>query len=415
MQIDYDHTILEHFIPVAYEELCSDLIRHLQLDASSYLKMAQALRRCYHHRFYDELMQLKTRYRPFNPDSDLISRHTYNTAEYGALKMELVDAVIPLLQRANYEELTQQTLHAAMNKTSPYGVEVSVDFDDFEEILLFFRGEAHRYDEKRHWRSLYLKKERIRVDVYRRLFLLLKPKRLEERAKEIARHQGRDVERVKRTLCKHNVVLLEEEPRERIYMKLFKDIPHADLEMLFPNTRVKMTLKDKLKIGITGGGGTIGGLATFMGKLGTMMDPLSLLAAVGAFGGVLWRQIKTVLTHRTRYMARLAKNLYFYNLDNNIGVVTHLVDMAESEESKEALMAYLFLSQDTPPTDAEALDEAIETYMRETYKVPMNFEVNAGVQKLVELGLVQRNGTGIHAVSIADALIQLNRVNAVSS
>ncbi|RUM63253.1 MAG: hypothetical protein DSZ03_05480 [Sulfurimonas sp.] len=414
MQLAYDHTVLEHFIPVAYEELAHDLIHHLKLDESDYMRMAHALRRYYHHHFYSELVRLKTLYRPFNPDSDLLSRQTYSAREYGALKGALVAAVTPLLEYANYEELTPEVLHAAMNKTSPYGVEVSVDFDDFEEILLFYRGEAHRYDEKRHWRSLYLKKERIRVDVYRRLFLLLKPKQLEDRAREIASREGRRIESVRASLRKNNVVLLEEERQERIYMKLFKDIPHADLEMLFPNTKVKMTLKDKLKIGITGGGGTIGALATLIGKLGTMMEPLSLLAAVGAFGGVLWRQIKTVFTHRTRYMAQLAKNLYFYNLDNNIGVVTHLVDMAESEESKEALLSYLFLSKSPQPLPRRALDEAIETYMMNTYNLPMNFEVDAGVRKLLELGLVHESEAGLRVEHPGEALKRLHELNAAS-
>ncbi len=412
MQICYDNTVLEHFIPVAYEELFDDLVRHFECDAATYTPLAEALRLLYHHRFYSELIRLKALYRPFNPDSDLISLKRYTPAEHTALREELVAAVRPLLERANYEELTQQSLHAAMNKTSPYGVEVSVDFDDFEEMVLFFRGEAHRYDEKRHWRSLYLKKERIRVDIYRRLFILLKPKRLEARAQEIAHKEGRRVERVMAELRKENEVLLDDDRSERIYMKLFKDIPHADLEMLFPNTKVKMTLKDKLKIGVTGGGGTIGGLATLMTKLGTLMEPLSLIAAVGAFGGVLWRQVKTVFTHRTRYMARLAQNLYFYNLDNNIGVVTHLVDMAEGEESKEALLTYLFLEQSEQPLSRAALDEAIEAYMLHTYKTSVNFEIEAGIEKLLELGLVRENEQRLEALNVTDALARLKTLNA---
>ncbi len=413
MQIYYDNTVLEHFIPVAYEELFDDLVDHFKLESATYAPFSDALRLLFHHRFYTKLTALKARYRPFNPDSDLISLRQYTSSEYARLQEELIASVTPLLERANYEELTYENLHAAMNRTSPYGVEVSVDFEDFEEMLLFFRGEAHRYDERRSWRSLYLKKERIRVDVYRRLFILLKPKRLEVRAQEIAAKEGRSVTRVLASLRKKNDVLLDADGSECIYMKLFKDIPHADLEMLFPNTQVKMTLKDKLKIAVTGGGGTIGGLATFMTKLGTLMDPLSLVAAVGAFGGVLWRQVKTVFTHRTRYMARLAQNLYFYNLDNNIGVVTHLVDMAESEESKEALLAYFFIFQSVQPLCRDALDKSIEAYMRSTYGIAVDFEVEAGVAKLLELGLVTEAEQCLQALNVADALVRLKELNAV--
>ncbi len=306
MTICYDSETLERFIPVAYEEILEKVLEQTPLDASACRRMATALRSWYHEQFYEELRDLKRCYRPFNPDSDLISLQHYSQAEYSSLKHALVTSITPLLSRANYEALTQETLHEAMNKTSPYGVEVSVDFEDFEEIALFVRGEAHRYDTRRTWRSLYWKQERIRVDVYRRLFILLKPKRLQQRAQEIAVRDGRSVKQVAKQLQKKNHVLLDDASHERIYMKLFKDIPHADLEMLFPNTVVKMTLRDKLKLGITGGGGTIGGAVTLMGKIGAMAEPLSLLAAMGAFGGVLWRQVKSVFTHRTRYMATLA-------------------------------------------------------------------------------------------------------------
>ena len=42
-------------------------------------------------------------------------------------------------------------------------------------------------------------------------------------------------------------------------------------------------------------------------------------------------------------MKALADSLYFKNLDNNAGVFHHLVDAAEEEEFKEAVLAYYFL------------------------------------------------------------------------
>ena len=42
-------------------------------------------------------------------------------------------------------------------------------------------------------------------------------------------------------------------------------------------------------------------------------------------------------------MKALSDNLYFKNLDNNAGVFYHLIDAAEEEEFKEAVLAYYFL------------------------------------------------------------------------
>lgn len=409
MSISFNNEILERFIPVAFDELFERGIKDLEVsEKSEYKTFASLLRSFYHAKFHYELLELKSLYLPFNPDADTLTLKTYSFDAYETIKAKLLSKIRPLLNHANYEELTQEALSKAMNDISPYGVEVNVDFDDFEEIVLFIRGEAKREEERRTLRSLYLNKERFSVKVYRRLFLLIKPKTVQKRAEEILQKEGGDIEKIKKRLRKSTPVLIENSTNERIYLKLFKDIPQADLEMLFPNTKVKISMHDKIKIGVTSGGGTAGGIFTFISKLSAAIDPLSFLIALGAFGGVLWRQIKTIFTHQTRYMAALAKNLYFYNLDNNAGVLSYMIDMAEAEESKEALLAYLFLSASDRVINRKELDEKIETYMLKKYKVPMDFEVDDGIKKLLELGIVSESEEGLHVKSIDEAISYLN-------
>lgn len=406
----FDNEIAEHFIPVAYDELFDDAMKYFaarQDNIEEYRRFSLLLQQIYHARFFTDLQQLKRLYLPFNPDADTLTRLHYTPDEYEAMKVSLTEQIHPLLDDANYEELTEEALNKAMARTSPYGVEVSVDFGDFDDISLFYRGEAYKYEDKRRWQTLFLRKESIRVNIYRRLFLLLKPKTLMQRAGEIAREDGKDLEKVIRQLRRENRILIESEKSERIFIKLFKDIPHPDLEMLFPNTKVRMTMYDKLKIGVTGGGGAIGGAITLIGKIGSVIEPFSFIMAVGAFAGVLWRQIKTVFTHRTRYMAALAKNLYYYNLDNNVGALTYMIDMAEREESKEALLAYIFIVENNGVFKRKDLDKAIETHMLAIYGLPMDFEVNDGVAKLLELKLIEEKETRLHAVSPNEAISRL--------
>ena len=48
---------------------------------------------------------------------------------------------------------------------------------------------------------------------------------------------------------------LPDDPKgQYVYMRLFKDIPQEDLEMMFPNTQVQLRLFDKIKLGVTAGG-----------------------------------------------------------------------------------------------------------------------------------------------------------------
>jgi len=183
------------------------------------------------------------------------------------------------------------------------------------------------------------------------------------------------------------------------------------LEMLFPNTKVKMTLFDKVKLGVLGGGGTVGGGSTLIAKLSAAaIDPISALMALGAFGGILWRQVKEVFTRRTHYMAQLAKNLYFHNLDNNAGALNYMIDMAGEEESKEALLVYLFLSQNANDMNKEKLDSAIEIYVSETYGIEMDFEVDDGLDKLRSLGILIEE-SGVLKVTDTTKALQLLDTN----
>ncbi|MEA2028424.1 MAG: DUF3754 domain-containing protein [Campylobacterota bacterium] len=204
---------------------------------------------------------------------------------------------------------------------------------------------------------------------------------------------------------KNNPLLITDEANRNIYIKLFKNIPHADLEMLFPNTKVRMTLFDKIKLAVLGGGGTIGGGSTLVTKLGAAaLDPIAALGAIGAFMGILWRQVKEVFFRRTHYMAKLSERLYFHNLDNNEGALNYMVNMAVQEESKEALFVYLFLTHQQEAITLKELDHAIEAYVRQYYDMELDFEVTDGVNGVRDLGLLIEDGDKISVLEVSQAI-----------
>ena len=108
-----------------------------------------------------------------------------------------------------------------------------------------------------------------------------------------------------------------------------------------------------------------------------------------AFGGYLVRQFSKFKNRKIQFMKALSENLYFRNLDNDAGVFHHLLDAAEEEETKEALLAYHFLrTAGTPLTPAE-LDGRIEDWFARRWDATLNFEVDDGVDKLRRLRLVR--------------------------
>lgn len=402
-QIDYQQDLLERFIPVNLDELIALLLEREELkklDPSAFQRFCSHYRMLYSAQSLPNYQALSRYYAPFNPDNDNLSRQAYTDTEKAALQAQLLKKLSALLNDANYEVLTQKQLNTALQETSPYGVEVSVDFDEFAEILLFYRGSAIHQKQKREWKTLFLKKKVIDVKIYTRLFILLKPKTLKQQALELVGEKNIPLQKAERLIERKRLQSNVED--DKIYIKLFKNIPRSDLEMLFPNTKVKMRLFDKLKLGITGGGGTVGGAMTIASKLTAAMDPIAMATAVFGFAGLLWRQISKVFLQRTKYMAELAKNLYYYNLDNNLGAISHLNDMAASSEAKEALLSYFFLLTQGEMT-VKALDKKIEQFIKDEYSVAIDFEIDDGLGKLERLGLLKREDDKVSVVTLQEA------------
>ena len=83
-----------------------------------------------------------------------------------------------------------------------------------------------------------------------------------------------------------------------IYIKLFKNMPRSDVEMIFPNTKVRFRLFDKIKFGVTAGSGVGMGVFGTVGKIAIASNPYTLAAAVAGLGGVALRQATTFINQR---------------------------------------------------------------------------------------------------------------------
>jgi len=212
-------------------------------------------------------------------------------------------------------------------------------------------------------------------------------------------------------------------------LKLFRNVPKADLEMLFPNTRVRMRVIDKLFIGIpavvsgsivltTKLGASLVLLGSLFGFwLGVFNEPVELnktavmvlTAGVAALGGYLWKQFNNFKNRKLRFMQVLTQNLYFKNLDNNAGVFYRIADDAEEEECKESILAYYFLLVSEASLTKEILDTIIEDWFKEQTSVAINFEIDLALRKLLTLGLVESSGDEFTAVPIQEGIKKLDQ------
>jgi hypothetical protein len=360
--------------------------------------------------FHRQVASLKDSYAPFNPDSDTQLVRLYSAEEKKDLQSNLVSVLTEVLNAANFKKTTETDLDEALREESLFKIRLRVDFQDFENVIFYRRGETIREEVLKKWFGL--KKERHRFTNYERVAVYIRFKEAEyfssKKRKPLYFKPGSTI------------------------IKLFQNVPKADVEMLFPNSEVRMKTIDKLMIGIPA---AVSGAVVVATKLGASIlliasvisfwlgltdqevvieqnHLIALAAGLATVGGFLIRQVNKFKNRKIKYMKALSENLYFKNLDNNAGVFHHLIDAAEEEEFKEAVLAYSFLlTEDRDLTIAE-LDGAIENWFERAHQCLIDFEIEDAVDKLVRWGLVDRtsgwnrDGRRLFAHQIRNSLFQ---------
>jgi hypothetical protein len=116
---------------------------------------------------------------------------------------------------------------------------------------------------------------------------------------------------------------------------------------------------------------------------------------------------------KQKHLHYMIRHLYYLTLANNASVICRLVDMAEEEEIKEAMLAYSLLglpTEDGRPWTAVRLDSAIENLLRRRAGVQLDFEIGDALDKLARLGLISAEPGGLlRAVPSAEAPAILDR------
>ncbi|HBS26267.1 MAG TPA: DUF3754 domain-containing protein [Gammaproteobacteria bacterium] len=364
------------------------------------------------HQYYRiKLQRFKELYLPFSPDRDTLKVLEYTPSELRSMQDELISELSTLLIQANYSRLTVQDIETIFAAKSAYGLELKVDLSEFEQVLLFSRGSAIEQHQRRTLKSLFLKKESYEVPIFQRLFLLLKLKPEATRIKEIMAEHSVEEAKAEKLLKKYRDMLPDKISDDFIYLKTFKQIPQIDLEMLFPNTQVKLKVFDKIKLGVTAGGGTVGSVVGAVTKLAAAANPLAAGGILLGLIGVIFRQVKKFFTQKNKYMMVLAQKLYFHNLANNRGVLTLMTDRAEEEEIKESFLLYHFLASETDPQLPETIKANIEQYIENEFGARIDFDIKNPIQALSEDSLLlQHADNRISAINPADALTIVERL-----
>jgi hypothetical protein len=139
-----------------------------------------------------------------------------------------------------------------------------------------------------------------------------------------------------------------------------------------------------------------------------------MLAFLGLVGGTIGYAVRSVLGYfrtKDKYRLVLTRRLYYQNLDNNAGVLFRVLDEAEEQEFREAILAYALLDRRARPDGwyAERLDREAEAWLSDLLGYPVDFEVHDALEKLQRLGCASSTDDGRwQALPLSEALVALD-------
>ncbi|NLV66941.1 MAG: DUF3754 domain-containing protein [Spirochaetes bacterium] len=380
----------ENFIPVRKVELVKALTKKIPArQRGEFNRFCRIVGSIYHFNYHQNLERLKELYVPFDPDAEkylvqIKSDVPDNTEDK---QEKILGEINALLKSGNYKEIPYSELEKAFKGASPWGIDLIVDFSQYEYYSIYYKGERRDSLEKKY---LWFKK-RYEFDMYDRIFFAFK---------------------LKETFTESDTLSFS---KDKLYLKLFKNVPGLDLEMLFPNTNVRISLFDKGKVIVPLVAGGISSLYKIMLYVLSQGSPMVLWRQIGFWslvGGFFIFALKSFLGYKNtieKYLKTLTSNLYFQNLDNNSGVLTCLLDDAEEQECREILLAYYFLYSEPGVHTQKSLDERIERYFAEELLFECDFEVDDALRKLKELGLLKVKGKKLDVAPLKEACRILDR------
>uniref|UniRef100_A0A0A9EJ81 Aminopeptidase n=1 Tax=Arundo donax TaxID=35708 RepID=A0A0A9EJ81_ARUDO len=183
----------------------------------------------------------------------------------------------------------------------------------------------------------------------------------------------------------------ETKPDRGIFVKHFKNIPMADMELVLPEKKnPSLTPMDWVKFLIS----AVIGLVTLISSL--EMPKADVWVVVAILSGVIGYCAKNYFTFQANmvaYQNLITKSMYDKQLDSGKGTLLHLCDDVIQQEVKEVIVSYYILMEQGKAT-VQDLDLRCEQLIKEEFGVECNFDVVDAVKKLEKLSIVSRDSIG---------------------
>jgi hypothetical protein len=409
----------DRFIPQRKSDIVAGLVAHAGLDAdqeASFRHFARMLGVIFHHRYFEELDRLREAYFYFDPEAGPAACRPAKDLE--AAYQYLSDEFVRVVTEANFVEIPHEVIARAFGEHALVRVRIKAPVEEYRDVRMFRRGDHKETIEIPY--LFGLRRRTIGVEVYDDVVLMVATRPdggQTEPGKSLAGAWRRGSDGHKKKI-RGGAVLF----------KYFRHIARGDLEALFPNVRVVMSLFDQFALGVpalVGGVPILLKLAStltvlfavagfYLGLKGTLHDndteqALAALSGLFALGAFVLRQWGNFHRQSLIHQKQVTDNIYYRNVNNNTGIFNFIIGEAEEQDWKEALLAYYGLLTATTPLTTDALGARVEALLMEMFGIRIAFGCDDALKKLSGLGLVCEAGGRFSAPPLAEALAVLEK------
>ena len=384
----------EAFIPYSRQEiieLCLSDGKIASEEEQDFRDFCNILAAYYHFKLHRSLEVLKENFVPFNPDRDRYQNASNLDSNLVIKQQEnkLIDTFASILERANYFPISKSTLNKALTDGSMFDLKTEVDFNDFERMICYGRGDSLDTATFKTWNFKTVERE---IEVYRRVVLLIKFKEEKHFKDKPAKNEE-----------------LNFKPG-KTYLYLYKNLSKLDLEFIFPNVKMSMNWKDRILFGVPAVGAAIPltlkiipqliliiGVIIYL-TLGHQpiaelevkeedvrnITPLiiAILSLIITMGGFAFKQYTSYKNKQIKFQKSVTETLFYRNIANNSGVFKYIIDAAEEEECKEIILAYYHLLTSEKPLTPSQLDDRIEAWMDKNFNTKIDFDIDKPLNNL---------------------------------
>jgi hypothetical protein len=343
------------FIPVASD----DLIEYMASDSKTFGDDSSDIREV--AKWFIRILEqeksaferlITKSYARINPDRetiDILNSEPPVDADFE----ELNSRVQHMLEKANFEQLSDDQVRTAVEAGNTRGMKVKLDEESLDEMAIWVRGRSTAPYNRRTL-AHPIKGETSTIAIFNRLAVITRPA-----------------------------------GESNVQLRLFKDIPIRNVEALLPNANVRMGLKDAVMM-VGGGAGAVWTVVTKVLAVGLVAATQLLWVIALPLAGLFWKVFSGYRRAIRDRDSNRAKHLYFQSLGANRSAIHRIAFMICEEEIKEAVLLYTFcldVENDGRSTTESDIKSEIEKYLKDLTSIDVDFDITDAIETLTRMNL----------------------------